>query len=1038
MTRYVSPELFRAAGGQITAGGAPRVALRWLLHSSVGLPRALFHVWHFEGRVPTRETAVSTRPLDTGERALSWAAGPAAAVQLNVNAPAGAILVLRGFSGAAGTGHAVDEDTVVGPATNRAVVLVGSPVASVLLIGSGTASVTRVVPIDTFVNDPGWRLVETVGLPVDDSFGPGGYPLDAQGPVGSERPPVDAAVTRVKVGTPDAGWDGVTDRGSAVPAFEAPDPTQLVTEELTPLLEMVRRLLEEVADPAGHADKFFPVKVTAPRSVHGVDASPHWQGKARDSELQPLASLLLAAGSDPFAALALGFGTTVDFKPQQPPGGIAPPPVVFDFYMVTVKHKVSVAIDVPPFDPIELPVEGELAALCMEVQKAPLPAPAAVAAEPGPLDPRPRLDPPGEVDGRWVEAPQVSWAVPVITADSSPRPAGYAVARGFGATALEVRNEPRLSGGWNSFAAAEDPDKEPPAVVRFTDTGVPERFPGDPTTVVYSVAATDWFGRWSPWVSADHARLAVAPQVPAVRRVSLEVAESAAPLHPATAAVEFTWDWSHRRPREITLRLLVHAEGTPPPVVDGSVLRVGGPTVGDTGIDFSAASIDTPPAGVTTVPDETSGNLRTYRVTIPGLAFAFDTHPRVRVTVRARATERVGFGLLSAFSPDGTAQAASPIPPPPPFVPAAMVWASVPDPKGVARVTLTWSASAPRYAVYLADETAVCRELGLPSPDLEVSAADRLIGLRPQPFGQARRAFRRVADNVTTTALPVELERGSRMIHFYAVVSVSATGAEVPLPTEGNDYLAVAAPVARVPEVPKIVARDRGGVVALLVEVPETRVPVGRVEIFRAPSRHRAVMPEHAGPPIAVVGAASGVRAGGVIRFELEDPAPGVAWQSVFYRAVAWAETDTALGIFGGRSEPTRAVEVVVTSAAPPPLADLNLEDVAGVMDHRLVSFRSDATLARTPRGAHVFAVQVVMPDATVATRRAPADTLPLLSGAFPGPAVPPDPDIIFRHDPANPRSGRTYAWVPREATAVIVEVADPGGRTTRQTRTVP
>ena len=356
----------------------------------------------------------------------------------------------------------------------------------------------------------------------------------------------------------------------------------------------------------------------------------------------------------------------------------------------------------------------------------------------------------------------MSWAVPIVTSDSMPRPTGYAVARGFGPAAMEMRLEPRTSGGWTPFVAAQDPDREPPVLVRFNDDSVPERFPGDPNTVVFGVAATDWFGRWSGWVSADHSRIVVAPQAPTVKRVLLDIPASVAPVFPAVAAVEFMWDWSHRQPREITLRVLVHAEGSPVPAVNGSVLAVGGPLVADTVIDFSTSSINSPPAGVTIVADETSGNLRTYRVQIPGLAFDYANHPRVRVTLAAQATERVGFGLPSSWSPNVSAQATSPIPPPPPFVPATMTWASLPDPKGVSRITLAWSPSAPKYAVYAADETTLVRELGLASPDLEIAAADRLVTLRPHMFVNARRAFTRVADNVAGTTLPIELPRGSR------------------------------------------------------------------------------------------------------------------------------------------------------------------------------------------------------------------------------------------------------------------------------------
>lgn len=1034
MTRFVFPELFHGAAAPIVVEGQTRVALRWILHPSIGLPRDLFNVWHFEGRVPIREMSVQGSALDAGARLLSWTVGPGAAVLLVVTVPAGATFTLTGFSGPSASGHAVDEETVVGPVTNRSVVLFGSPVASVKLSGSGTIVSSRIVPIDAFVNDAGWKLVETVGLPAADEFATAGYPLTQQGPPGAQLAPVDAAINRVRRGTPDAGWNSVTDRGTAVPPHVTPDASQLVKKELRPLVGTVARMLESVSDPAAHAAASFPVAVKAPRSVHGVAASTHWQSKARDSQVFPLGSLLIAAGTDAFNALALGFGTTLGAPAAAPvTAALATQPVKFDFYMITVKHKVKVEVPMPlGLPPFPLLVDGEFATLCMELQQGTVGAPGSLTAEPLPLDPPRHIDPPGEVDGRWIESPNVTWAVPMVKVDSMARPTGYAVARGEGAGAMEIRVEPRLSGGWSPFVAAQDPLADTSVVVRFTDDGVPEKFPGDANTFVFGVASTDWFGRWSGWVSADHSRIVVPPQVPAMRRVSLDVPPSTTPVFPATAAVEFTWDWSHRRPREITLRVLVHADGTPVPAVNGSVLSVGGSTVPDLVLDFASASVDSPPSGVTIVADETSGNLRTYRVEVAALAFAYDSFPKVRVTATAQATERVGFGLPSAWSSNVSALAVSPIPPPPPFVPVAMVWASLPDPKGISRITLNWQPSAPRYAVYETDETTVCRELSLPSPDFETSAADRLVVLRPLAFGNARGAFKRLADNVTATSLRVELPRGSRMIHFYAIVPVSGTGVEGVLPASGNDYIAVASPRLQVPEPPVLIARDREGVVTLRVDVAETRVRVDRVEIFRSPNAQRSIMPEHAGPPIAVAAAVSGTRSNGAIHFELQDAAPGKAWQTAYYRAVAWAEVDAAGGLIGGRSEPSRALPVVVSSALPPALTDVKIEAVTGFDDHRLVSFLSEVTLEASARGVHVFALRIAMPDASVVTRRVAASDLPLLSGSMPDPTA--QPDSIFRYDATEPRTGRTYAWVPKEAVAVVVEITDPSGVTTRET----
>jgi hypothetical protein len=1032
MNRYVFPELFHVAGAPILVEGKPRTALRWILHPSLGLPRALFRVWRFGGKIGNKTVATTQTSLGTGERVVSWAEGPAAAIALTVTVAAGARLVLRAHSGPLGTGHPVDEETVVGPVTNGSIVLLGSPVASVTASGTGTLnSSAAIISLTELVNAPGWVLLETVGLPVDKEFSGTGYPLDKQGPVGAEQEPVLAAMHRVKFGSPDTGWPNTTDRGTPVTPFVRPDEGVLVQEELKNVRKQVLTLLTEVSDPAEHAAFRMQFSTRAPKSVHGVDAPDRWQSQAADAEVSPLGSLLIPSATDPYAALALGFGTALTLPTQQPEPGKFPS----TFVLVTVEHKV--VLKGPPESPsTTVFLDGELAALYVEPQHKSPAVPTDVSAQ-APSTPgrSAHLDPPKGRDERWLEVVRVSWASPITLVGSQARPTGYAIARALDGDPMDICLEERHSGGWSAFVPATNPENEAPEAITYTESGMPELFPGEPSNAVYAVAATDWFGRWSSWASADHPRVSVAPQVPAVRDVSVEL-DGNGSSQEGTATVEFVWDWSHRSPAKISIRLLTHAEGTPPPSVGGSVFEVGGGMVSDPVVDFSSASIDDPPSEVKLIAGESLGNLRTYQLEIPKLKLDFEAHPRIRVTARAQGTERVGFGLPSQWSPDRSTMLASPVPPPPPFVPAAMQWTSVRDPRGVARTTLSWSSSAPEYVVYAADETAIRRELNQPSADLEVAAADRLPALRALNFGEARRAFKRIAGPRPGTSLPVELPRGSDLIHFYGIAPVSVTGVEGPLPSAGNAYFAVAAPRAAVPEPPRLLARDHEGVVTLTIEVPETRVAVGKVAIHRAPNRTRAVSPEHAGPPIAVLDESLGVRANGFIRFTFEDTAPGHAWQSVFYRAVAWARTELPRGVFGGSSEPTRAIEVVVTTSAPPALSDLRVEDVATAPEHRLVSFVTDATLARTPRGSHAFAVETITPSAQVNVRRVAADALPLLRDLLPGPAD--QQGTIFRHHPTAPRTGRTYAWVPRAVRAVIVEIADPSGRTTRQTWTAP
>ncbi len=1034
MTRYVLPDLFHAVGAPIIREGRERLALRFMIHPSLGLPRALFHVWALEKSPPTKSIKLEQRHLDTGARLIAWTEGQAAAVALRITVPAGGRMVLRARSGPLGTGAVVDEEVITGPVTNAAVILLGSSIASVTVQGGGTIdSSATIVPLGELINHGAWKLVETVGLPADRSFVAGGYPLDRQGPPGAELPPFDAAIRRIKEGTPDAGWPATTDRGTPVEPYAPPDPALFVEKEIDPIRAIVSKMLTRVPDPTEHAAYRLTVKTNAPRSVHGVDASERWQDAAEDADVSPLTSLLMPAATDSVSALALGFGTTLDigtqYLPDLPTTHVAAANPKLAFFMVTVKHDVDLKLP-PPLPDITVPLRGELAALFVEAQREVPAAPTALTA----LTPADavRMDPPARRDDRWLEVVRLKWAAPENLVASKARPTGYIVARGLGTAPLSVRLERRQSGGYIPHVPAQNPREEAPVTVPYTEAGLPERFPSEPASAVYAVAATDWFGRFSGFVSADHPRVQVAPTVPALKNVEVTMS-GAGTTRDAVAHAELTWDWSHRSPDEITVRVLTHRAGTPPPAASGSVLSVGGPTRPDLILDFSSATIDAPPAGVSLIASESLGNLRTYRVSIPGLRLDFGANDEILVTARASAKERVGFRLASAWSQDKVARLPSPIAPPSPFVPEAMCWASLPDPRGVARRTLSWDPSAPSYIVYEADETAIRRELGVPSADLEISAADRLAVLRTLDFASARRAFKRIAGPLTKTEHQIELPRGSRLIHFFAITGISATGVESTLPAAANSYIAVAAPVMQKPESPRLLARDHAGAASLTIEVPETRVPVARVAIHRAPSRARATTVEHIGPPIAVLDAALGTRAGELLRVSFEDPTPGRPFEPVFYRAVAHAQTSLERGIFGGASAPSRATELVPTSPSPPTLTDLRVESRAGAPEHLLVSFLSDATLAETARGVHVFTVITAGPDADIATRRVAASVLPLVrSSSLPAPAT--QSGNIFRYHATDPRTGRTYAWVPHTTRAVTVEIKDPLGRAARQT----
>jgi hypothetical protein len=1032
VSRIAVPGLFTAWGGFVNAGGRS-IALRWMTHPSLGLPREAFRVWRWGGgRLEGRPLDPTIRRVNDFESVLTWPGLPmAAAVQVTVTLAAGGSVSARAHSGPDAGGHVVDEETVVGPASARSIVLVGTPIASLSLLGEFTFDSMQILELQALIDSPDWVLIDRVGLPVDERFA-FDYALDPQGPPGIDRTPVDAATVRVAEGTPSTFWPATTDTGRPTPAFAPPDPMALVTGELKTLLDAVLQMVTVEPERSRQADVFVDMTMPAPVSVHGVAAPPRWQDESRGG-IRPLGSLLLAAGVDPYAALALGYGTTFAQASLHATPNVAAATNEggLQLFLVTLAHKVQLD---GLFPGLTFTLDGELAALVARVDNTVPIEPTGVRADPPPND-RIRLDRPAHLDAPWLEIVDVSWNAPPRPTAADVTPTGYSVLEAIGTEQLRLVIDQRPAGGHRPHAAAAGLGSR----IHFTRSGLPEQFPGESADVVYAVAAHDWFGRWGPWRSTGHSRTVVPPQVPAVRRVVPAVGGGGAGPS-GSAAIEFTWDWSNRTPQQVHLRLRLHEADDPPPAVDGSVLAVGAGPVPDLVIGFTSATPDTPPPGVEEIVEERAGALRTYRAVVSGLTFDYPTHPRIGLTAQARAAERVRPGVLGAFSGPATATAVSPIPPPPPFVPAAMQWASLPDPAGVARAVLRWGGAAATWSVYVADETALARELALPSPALDTPAAQRLVALRAADMGGARRAFRRIAENLTAPELPVELPRGSRLIHLYGVTATSATGVERSLPTGGNDYLAVATPQLIVPEAPILRVRPSALGIRLEVRVRDEPAAVGRVEITRVGSRHLAGTLEAAADPLVVLDSTSATRDGTTLVWEVDDPSPPQPWVPHFYRAVAWGAEEAVNGVFGGRSAPSAAVEAVAASPDPPDLSDLRV-DPAGAPGDFVVSFRADVPPFRTTYGSHELTVTVVAIDPapqtppTVTTRRVGADVIELVTGPLPDAA---DAPAMFLHRPDATTPPRVTALVAGDLASVTAQVTDPAGRLSRSTRSVP
>src|SRR5690606_15416842 len=129
--------------------------------------------------------------------------------------------------------------------------------------------------------------------------------------------------------------------------------------------------------------------------------------------------------------------------------------------------------------------------------------------------------------------------------------------------------------------------------------------------------------------------------------------------------------------------------------------------------------------------------------------------------------------------------------------------ASMRDGQGLHHAQLSWSAmgGAVAYQVYTASEATLRAYYGLPEPRPSDTLTQRLAALQAA-FGADpdRRCWTRTSkDPVSGTSTPVVLPRGTKEIHCYLVIGVSAGNVESEWPTTadpqcGKRFVGFAAP----------------------------------------------------------------------------------------------------------------------------------------------------------------------------------------------------------------------------------------------------
>ncbi|MBE7380303.1 MAG: hypothetical protein F6J95_002695 [Leptolyngbya sp. SIO1E4] len=1037
------------------------VQLRWLMDpEQLGYPTEPFKVWR--------------RPIFslTGEQTLEWELSQTS-FGFNVITWEEPQTFVRPQFQASGNGvvFAYAGAPIVSPLVGATSLSLGSHSLSFsgaaiqsLLISPGL-TLQQLTGVDAdIINSPGWELVEQVGLP---TAWRGVFNLDQpQGLVDALGSPMAAALDRYRRGAPFYGWSPLMAPGIPAPPWRLADPQAMIQALRDNVFDDLRRMITTLPPRRHHR-----FELTNDLELSG-------SGHPGTLQFSPLKTLLFGAATDPLLSLISGFGTAFDDVNADAPS----PTLERSHYMVTARYEQGLD---GRSDPVEY------AAMLLHPDLAPMP--------PAPTNVTAKTDghqAPDQVDRAWQGVVRLYWDK---VADMSPfRVGSYAAARVYQAppTGVVPLMSPRLGDTALqpiSATTSEAKDEANEPLQALDDSCVIASTPV-PNSLRYGLAHQDLFGVWSPWATVGHTLEEPAPQGVSILSARLEVTPPASgSVCPATLVVDLAWDWQVRSPRRIELvgRLYGQAKRDDPPANTnrpaGLQTALNGPVGAPFRITFNGEANGQPDANGTLAylsedgksflpaPLEIDGPRR-YRLTIAGLSLDYATVGHIGLALWAGGQENRAPQRLNPWPENPMIVSASD--PRAPVITGThenVLLASVADASGEHHAKLTWPSysGAVGYFIYTTTETQLRVDRGLPDPGLHQTLSERLAELRNAfEADPNRQSFTRLNDQaIAQREIAVTLPRGSKEIHLYLVLGVGAGQIESAWPDASDPDLrlrpiAYAAPQI-VPPAPPLLEVNR-----YLDDSADPPVYRARVQINTRPGAtitqidlHRVRVPAAAltldtmGPAVAAL---TGSEAGWEVT-ENTSTAPGEAqplgtltgsdtptgsWRPVFYRAVAWSEDIPSRGIYGSRSLPSAAREVVIPPMDPPPLSVLTYQ-LSGQNRTVLIRFNSSAPVATTPLGPHriraavyaqppngrftaVYHYPEVTPNGTVDDS---LEALTTLSGL-------PLRNRLWRRNSTTP--GLTqYSLRIRRATAatalkVNVQLIDPLGRVTERTLTVP
>lgn len=1050
--------------------------LRWLLHPKVmGYPTEPFRVWRRPALGMDIEKKLEPRIFNSplNYRVITWDE-PQVYVRATANVTNTNALVYA-FAGAPLTSALVGFEAL----TPGFRTVKFSGLAIQCLVVSLNVDLQSLIGMDgAAAEDKNWQLIETVGLPVGSDWA-GVFDLDApQGMVTTPMSPPDAALDRYRRGAPFYGWELELEPGLPAPPWVLANPKAILDTMQANLLEPLKQMIQTRPPNQHHT---FELHNDLPLAGTGDPGT---------TRFIPINTLMLGAATDPLLSLIAGFGTGLD-DPDIPPISVGDRKLFDDprrsdwDYMVTARYKNGLS---------GTGREVEYAAILFAPFLGGIPfSPANLSAATD------GTTAPDTIDQPWRSVVRLSWDKIL---DNLPfRVGSYALARSQQNPPAGV--EPLMGKRPNDSAlqaisATTSLEQEKTGKLQALDETYTIASNPNPNALRYGLTHQDLFGVWSAWSVTGHAIGEPPVQTVALLCARLETTTlpASGSTCPAALVVELSWDWTVRSPRhlELVARLYPQAKRADPPadlsIPSGLQKSLGAASV-PFHLTFSGGNAGTPDAGGTVQYLSEDGKTivaaplvlvgpRRYRITITEFALDFASTGHIGLALWARGMENRTPQRVGGWSAQPLIVSASdPRPPVLNLQFENVLLTSVADANGEHHARLNWGSvpGAVGYFVYMTTESKLRSDRGLGEPNLSQTLAQRLVALR-DTFGAdppaCRRSFTRLNDQpITATSTQITIPRGSKEIHLYLVMGVSAGQVESvwvslsePLETRRKRPIAYANPQISPPSQPILeVSRVLDKSVVPPVYRAGIRVQtrpgavVNKVELHRVRVPEASLSVDTMGPAIATI---SGSSASWTVTPTVS-PEPGVSqplgtirgndspngsWKPVFYRAVVWSGDDLARGIYGGRSLPSAAREVVLPPSTSPDLSALSREFTGGSFTDLLVTFTSTAPIEATALGPHRLQVDVrsLQPDGTLTSlytypavsplppSRALDDTLEAiafapLSNTF---------NALWREPGPTPGTTRYRLRLRRpsvdDGLKIRVQITDPLGRATEQT----